>query len=185
MHSRAAFAASLIVSLLTACQKEGTRTVDSNEADSRKAPTAQSRSAADSSARRTVIKTGVYYGERFVDNEESLAVAADGIEYSLKSYAKDESYPDLHKDLPLDEALWKDLLARVDIEAIKQLPAKLGEPDARDQGGEWIEVSQGGFQKRIDFEAGADVPEVHPLLDEVRKLRAKVSAEHGRNAPAD
>lgn len=127
----------------------------------------------------TVLKNGTYFGECLVDCNEEIAVTADKVTYSLTSNVPDSEHPDIHAEGVVTRSDWKALAGAIDWEALRSLPETIGQPDAADAGGEFLEVSEGA-QRRVDFPLGATVPELAPLLDGLRGLRARLAREHRR-----
>lgn len=126
-----------------------------------------------------VLKNGTYFGECLVDCNEEITVTADKVTYSLTSNVSDSDHPDIHAEGPVTRSDWDALTGAIDWEALRSLPETIGQPDATDAGGEFLEVSEGA-ERRVDFPLGATVPELAPLLHALRGLRARVAREHGR-----
>jgi hypothetical protein len=124
------------------------------------------------------LANGSYFGECLVHCDETVIVSPDKLTYSLTSKVPDARNPDIHIERPSPPGTWEALEQAVDLAAVRSLPDKIGLPDAADQGGEYLEVSLEDTAKRVDFPLGAEVPEVAPLLEMLRDLRAKLSAEH-------
>ncbi len=127
----------------------------------------------------TVLKNGTYFGECLVDCNEEITVTPDKVTYSLTSNVPDSGHPDIHAEGPVTPYDWNALAGAIDWEALRSLPETLGQPDAADAGGEFLEVSEGA-QRRVDFPLGARLPELAPLLDALRRLRARLAGEHRR-----
>jgi hypothetical protein len=66
---------------------------------------------------------------------------------------------------------WEQLVRAVDRDRITALPATVGCPDCADGGAESLEVVGRDWRKAVLFEFGAAMPELQPLLDQVRRLR--------------
>ncbi len=126
-----------------------------------------------------VLKNGTYFGECLVDCNEEITVTADKVTYSLTSNVPDSDHPDIHAEDLVTRSEWHAVAGAIDWEALRSLPETIGQPDAADAGGEFLEVSESA-QRRVDFPLGATVPELAPLLDALRGLRARLAREHGR-----
>ncbi len=127
----------------------------------------------------TVLRNGTYFGECLVDCNEEITVTPEKITYSLTSNVADTDRPDIHAEGPVTRSGWEELAGAIDFEALRSLPETIGQPDAADAGGEFLEVTDGAT-RRVDFNPGATVPEVAPLLDALRGLRARLARQHRR-----
>lgn len=127
----------------------------------------------------TQLRNGTYAGECLVDCNEEIIVTPDKVTYSLTSNVPDADHPDIYAEGPLTPSEWEALAGAIDWDALRTLPATIGQPDAADAGGEFIEVSNGAT-RRVDFDLGAAVPQVAPLLDALRGLRARLAGQHRR-----
>lgn len=127
----------------------------------------------------TMLRNGTYFGECLVDCNEEIAVTPEKVTYSLTSNVPDADRPDIHAEGPVTRSEWEQLTGAIDSEALRSLPETIGQPDAADSGGEFLEVSDGA-RRRVDFELDAAVPEVAPLLDALRELRARLAHQHRR-----
>jgi hypothetical protein len=126
------------------------------------------------------IRNGIYLGECLVHCDEEVTVSPDAVTYSLTSRVPDAGNPDIHAESSPPPGAWEAIERAFDSAAVRTLPDRIGVPDAADEGGEFLEVSEGDTRKRIDFPRGAHVPEVAPLLDALRDLRARLAREHQR-----
>jgi hypothetical protein len=126
------------------------------------------------------IKNGTYLGDCLVHCDEEVSVDADRLTYSLTSRVPDADNPDIHAESPPPPGTWQSIERALDLTAVRSLPDTIGLPDAADEGGEFLEVSVGDTTKRVDFPRDAEVPEVAPLLDALRDLRARLAREHRR-----
>jgi hypothetical protein len=127
----------------------------------------------------TVLRNGTYFGECLVDCNEEIAVTPEKVTYSLTSNVPDADHPDIHAEGPVTRSEWEQLTGAIDSEALRSLPETIGQPDATDAGGEFLEVSDGA-RMRVDFDLDATIPEVAPLLDALRGLRARLARQHRR-----
>jgi hypothetical protein len=124
------------------------------------------------------VRNGTYVGECLVHCNEEVSVDAKRVSYSLTSRVPDADNPDIHAEGPTPPGAWEAIERALDLAAVRALPDTIGIPDAADEGGEFLEVSAGDTAKRIDFSAGAELPEVGALLAAMRDLRARLAAEH-------
>lgn len=127
-----------------------------------------------------MLRNGTYFGECLVDCNEEITVTPEKVTYSLTSNVRDADHPDIHAEGPVTRSEWEELAGALDSEALRSLPETIGQPDAADAGGEFLEVSQGAVTRRVNFDLGAPVPEVAPLLDALRGLRARLARQHRR-----
>jgi hypothetical protein len=126
------------------------------------------------------IRNGTYLGDCLVHCNEEVTVDAERVVYSLTSRVPDADNPDVHAEGAPPPGAWEAIERALDPAALRSLPETIGTPDAADEGGEFLEVSEGGDTKRIDFPRGADLPEAGPLLEAMRELRARLAREHRR-----
>ena len=124
------------------------------------------------------FRNGTYLGDCLVHCDEEVSVVPEAVTYSLTSRVPDARNPDIRVQAPPPPGIWDALERALDRDAVRALPARIGLPDAADAGGEFLEVSDGEATTRVDFPKGASVPEVAPLLDALRDLRARLAAEH-------
>ncbi len=126
-----------------------------------------------------MLRNGTYFGECLFDCNEEITVTLEQVTYSLTGNVPDSDHPDIHAKSPVTRSDWDALARAIDWEALRSLPDTIGQPDAADAGGEFLEVSD-GTRRRVDFPLGATVPEVAPLLDALRQLRARLARQHHR-----
>ena len=122
-----------------------------------------------------MIRTGTYFGESLIHSNETVTITPEKTSYALTSNVQDPQYPDVTVEREETREDWDELQALIDPAKFRELPATLGQPDAADQGGEWVEITVGGEAKRIDLELNASVPEVDALLQKLRKTRNEMS----------
>jgi len=134
------------------------------------------------SASETIIEIqrGTYEGECLLDCDEWVELRPDGAVYALTSRIPDDDHPDIRAEAAIDADDWAALVDAVDVEHFAALPARIGEPDAADAGGEWVRIATPGGAHRVDFERGAAPPGLAPLLERLRALRARLAERHGR-----
>jgi hypothetical protein len=126
------------------------------------------------------VRNGTYLGDCLVHCDEEVSVEPGRVAYSLTSRVPDADNPDIHVEDAPPPGTWEAIERAVDLAALRSLPDTIGLPDAADQGGEFLEVSEGETTKRVDFPRDAEVPEVAPLLAAMRDLRARLAREHRR-----
>lgn len=128
----------------------------------------------------TFLRNGTYFGECLIDCNEEIAVTPDKVTYSLTSNVSDPDHPEIHAEAAVAPRDWQALASKIDWEGLRSLPEVIGQPDMADAGGEFLEVSDGTATRRVDIRLGATVPEVAPLLEALRELRARLAAQHRR-----
>ena len=126
------------------------------------------------------LANGTYLGECLVHCDETVTVGPDKLTYSLTSKLEDARNPDIHVESAPPPGLWEELEGLLRSSALSALEDRIGQPDADDSGGEFLELSLDDGTRRIDFPRDADVPEAAPLLRALRELRARLAAEHRR-----
>jgi hypothetical protein len=109
-----------------------------------------------------------------------VSAEPDRVTYSLTSRIPDADNPDIHAEDTPPPGAWEAIERALDRAALRSLPDTVGLPDAADQGGEFLEVSEGDTVKRVDFPRDAEIQEVAPLLAAMRDLRASLAREHRR-----
>jgi hypothetical protein len=123
----------------------------------------------------SMIRTGTYFGESLIHSNETVIITPEKTSYALTSKVQDPQNPDITVEREATREDWDELQALVDPATFRTLPAILGQPDAADQGGEWVEITVGGEAKRIDLEMNASVPEIDALLQKLREKRNEIS----------
>ena len=124
------------------------------------------------------IRNGIYLGDCLVHCNEEVTVTPDRVVYTLTSRIPDANNPDVHVESAPPPGAWDAIERALDPAALRSLPDTIGLPDAADQGGEFLEVSEADTVKRVDFPRDAEVREVAPLLAAMRDLRARLAREH-------
>jgi hypothetical protein len=127
------------------------------------------------SANLSMIRMGTYLGECLTHCNETLIIAPEKTTYSVTSNVQDPQNLDIIEEMDTQSSDWSELEALVDWRRFSTLPSTIGQPDAADQGGEWVEITSGGTAKRVDFEMNASVPEIDPLLRKLREVRIELS----------
>jgi hypothetical protein len=126
------------------------------------------------------VRNGTYLGDCLVHCDEEVSAEPERVTYSLTSRVPDADNPDIHAEGAPPPGAWEEIERALDPAALRSLPDRIGLPDAADQGGEFLELSDGDGTKRVDFPRDAEVPEVAPLLAAMRDLRARLAREHRR-----
>ncbi len=127
---------------------------------------------------RFKITTGVYFGECIGICAEFLTIDSALMHFENFAAPVDTSSPANVDEQETEQAQWAKIVASFDMDTFRALPEKIGDPDASDIGGEYVEVSSENFSKRVDFEYGSSVPEIDDLLELLRKLRAPFSDKY-------
>ncbi|MCC7002591.1 MAG: hypothetical protein IT357_10590 [Gemmatimonadaceae bacterium] len=83
---------------------------------------------------------------------------------------------------PLSAQEWQDLAAAATAAAaaFDTLPERIGCPDCADGGAESLTLVGSGRDKSVEFEYGASLAGVQPLLEQVRALRLRLSPSPGQ-----
>lgn len=123
------------------------------------------------------IKTGTYFGESLGYSDDELLLTSDKMVYTRKSSLPSEELPDRVNDLPMSRRTWEKVSKWIDWEVLNSLPDRIGRPDERDQGGEFVEVVEDDRKKRIDFEPGSPPPAIEELVKVLQGLRREAAAK--------
>jgi hypothetical protein len=86
------------------------------------------------------------------------------------------SEPPLRHSMRLSPSEWSALVRAVDRQRLEAQPAVVGCPDCADGGAESLEVVGADWSKRVAFDFRAEMPELQPLLDQVRALRNRLKS---------
>jgi hypothetical protein len=124
------------------------------------------------------IRNGTYFGECLVHCFEEITVTPDKVVYTLTSRMPDADRPDIRAESPMTLDAWQGLLGLLDWGDLASLPRTIGDPDAADAGGEFLEVWGDQGTKRVDFDKDAAVPKIAALLAVLRDLRARLALQH-------
>src|SRR5919108_5558660 len=117
------------------------------------------------------VRNGTYQGECFLYCNEEVSATPGEVGYDLTSPVPDPEHPDVHASEPLAPDRWSAIADAAARSALDELPQQIGLAEARDAGGEFLEVAEDGRATRVDFGLGEDVPQASPLLDQLRELR--------------
>jgi hypothetical protein len=126
------------------------------------------------------IQSGTYFGECLLDCHEQITLRPGQVVYSLRSTVPDSSHPDIEVETSIAQSEWDRLVEMVNVDRFNALPARIGQPDASDAGGEWVQISDGRQTRRVDLDLGATIPDLAPLLSRLRELRQRLAQQHGR-----
>nr|WP_294858773.1 hypothetical protein [uncultured Fluviicola sp.] len=69
---------------------------------------------------------------------------------------------------------WKNIFGKIDWNKFKDLNESYGCPDCADGGSEYIEIKTTGGTKRVTIEFNKEMPDLEPLLTELRTQRKKL-----------
>jgi len=125
-----------------------------------------------------MIRSGVYFGDCIVHCNETLTVDADKVQYLVTSNVQDPGYPDITAQESTAPDTWERLLKLADMKTLRTLPDRIGDPDANDAGGEWVEITHDRSTKRVEFSAGSAPPSIAGLTEALRELRERFSARY-------
>ena len=83
---------------------------------------------------------------------------------------------------PLSAQEWQDIAAAATASAaaFDTLPDRIGCPDCADGGAESLTIMGLGRTKTVEFEYGASLAGVQPLLERVRAIRLRLTPSEGR-----
>ncbi len=70
-----------------------------------------------------------------------------------------------------NDSSWKKITDKIDWEKFRNLQESYGCPDCADGGSEYIEIKTTNGTKRVTIEFGKEMPELEPLLKELRSQR--------------
>lgn len=79
----------------------------------------------------------------------------------------------------IDQEVWGNLLASLDVSTVLQMDDVYGCPDCADGGAEWIEIEDGESTKRVTFEYGNAPEEVQAIADLLRSIRKDLKTQVG------
>jgi hypothetical protein len=125
------------------------------------------------------VTYGVYFGECVGYCIDTVEVNPTETVYTKKSNVPSPDMPDKIYRTPTKPETWQHLTGALDWGVVRTLPARFGQPDAADQGGEYVEIAVSGETRRSDLEYGATVPELARLLDLLRALRTDLVSWSG------
>lgn len=73
-----------------------------------------------------------------------------------------------------NSSAWKSIVDKIDWNKFKDLKESYGCPDCADGGSEYIEIKTVNGTKRVTIEFNKEMPELEPLLTELRAQRKKL-----------
>jgi hypothetical protein len=120
----------------------------------------------------SVIRATTSFGFCLGYCKTTLEITAGGLTY-VEEATRSGELPPVRRTAPVSSSEWDALVAALDRSRIETLPETLGCPDCADGGAESIEVIGPDWRKSVTFEYGATIPELQPLLERVRTLRAR------------
>jgi hypothetical protein len=120
------------------------------------------------------ITIGTYFGECLGYCNEEIFISKNGIYYTISASIERNDTPPIAVDIPIENEEWIQIARLVDLQSFNDLPIRIGCPDCADQGGEFITISDGITQKRVDFEFDSSVPELESLLSKLREIRIRL-----------
>jgi hypothetical protein len=135
----------------------------------------QSQAAVAPASQEIVIRSGTSFGMCLGYCITEMRIDARQVRFTRS--ARDASLPEQTRTLPMTPERWTALRGDIDWSAIAAMEDVYGCPDCADGGAEWVEVSTSTTEKRITLEHGATVPELQPLLEQIRALRDSLQAE--------
>ena len=120
----------------------------------------------------TYIRSGTGFGhchgycmtELYLDSTTAIFV---------ESSRESEKFPEKSERVEIGVGTWSNLAHAADTSRIMALDSVIGCPDCADGGSEWIEVRSIHGIKRVVFPYGASVPEIDPLLEQIRAIRQR------------
>jgi len=124
---------------------------------------------------QTIIKTGTYAGfclgycvQDFVITSEKITYSQNGWDYVADVR---EELPAKIKEVQISESTWQELVDSIDLQKFNSLPERIGCPGCADGIVEWIEISDGKKDKKIEFEPKDNVLEIDQLVTVLREIR--------------
>jgi hypothetical protein len=118
------------------------------------------------------IRTTTSFGFCIGYCKATLEIRAQDMVLTEES-TRGEPLPRRQRSAAISAEEWASLVGAVDRARIESLPERIGCPDCADGGAESLEVVGSDWQRRVEFEAGASIADLQPLLGRVRALRAR------------
>ena len=119
-----------------------------------------------------MLRTGKSFGmcagycfEEWMFTKETTSV-------TLKSFKDTNRNPQRTVSLSTPPDIWNQIASAAHMNAMQNLPGRIGCPDCADGGSEWVELSDGKTSKKVTFEYGKDVPQIHDLIVAARAATA-------------
>ena len=119
-----------------------------------------------------VIKTGTdalfclgYCFKEFVITSEKIIYSQSGRDVSK-----------ITKEIPFSKSDWNELISLIDYQQFNSLPESIGCPGCADAPIEWIEITNEGNSKKIQYEVVGDVPEIKKLILGLHEIRGEIES---------
>ncbi len=84
------------------------------------------------------------------------------------NYSK--NYPTKKKFLIIERKKYLELISLLNYDVFLKLDERIGCPDCKDGGAEWIEIQIGNRKKKVLFEFGSDIKQISQFLSKIRLL---------------
>lgn len=91
-----------------------------------------------------------------------------------ESSVDSETNPQKTERFDLSADQWKKITSKIDWKKFSGLEERYGCPDCADGGSEYIEIQTKSGTKRVTIEFSKELPELEPLLTELRTQREKL-----------
>ena len=121
-----------------------------------------------------VIRAGTSFGMCLGYCATEMRIDGREIVFTRTGTRDAAAHPPQTERVRISETEWAELMALADARAFAGLREVYGCPDCADGGAEWVEVERGGQARRVTFEYGAQVPEIQPLVEKLRQIRARL-----------
>lgn len=92
----------------------------------------------------------------------------------IESSVDEKTNPEKKQNFDLSAAKWKSITDKIDWKKFQKLEERYGCPDCADGGSEYIEIVTANGTKRVTIEFNKELPELEPLLTELRKQRKEL-----------
>jgi hypothetical protein len=125
----------------------------------------------------TIIRSGTSFGfcAGYCINE--LTIIGTEVDFIAIGWPPQTRIPDRLLEGTITESEYQALLDAIDMQVLFELDDIIGCPDCADGGAEWIEVTNNEGVRKVTFEYNADIPEIRPLLEQVRVIRERFRDE--------
>lgn len=130
-----------------------------------------------SSSIPTEIKGGYSFGLCAGYCNSDFVINSTEISLVLKSHGRDSDPPDILLEKALSSVEWDRISNSFNSSTFCSMEDVYGCPDCADGGREYLTLECDGLDKSVNFEYGADLPELRNLLSEIRPLRDSLIAE--------
>jgi hypothetical protein len=119
-----------------------------------------------------VIRWGTSFGMCAGYCREELEI--DGLQVRLTRQSWDPArYPTQVAEQTISQDALESLLRRIAAVKLEQFQDTYGCPDCADGGAEWVELENGDFKKRVNFEYNHDPARLEAVLAELRSIRGR------------